>query len=514
MSSVRKSIGQLTLLKIGGAILGVIYSILQVRYFGVSREIELYFAASSVLYLITSLAQSGQLAELFLPVYHDKLRISGRQDADKCFSVVLNRLFFYSILISLISLLIAPSVVNFMIPGFSRLDQEIATNIFRVMALLVVLTMNSGFMQSYLNANKIYGRAEIAALMSSVTSIIILIVLFKTYGVWSLVISYAIGRIIELLVYIITISKYGYKHFFILKQEGFDDVAFFKSMYSTALYSGTTQLYNVVLTASISFLPEGIFAIFKYTQQLMQKTKGIIFQPLLTIFFTTFSKLSKDAVPRAQSIIKKYVSLVLTLNMIVLILIICFGDTILALLWGSNKFQPDKIQLAYSFLVLNFIASVLIQIGSLFRKVAMSYGYGKTIYFMWTGAQLITALVVYLLIKYFSVYGLLLAIPINALLLSSVSFGLIYWRKRKLTQVFEYRNLIKLTLIILILVPIGLYLNQLPWSLGSINGSQIEILLLLGTKVVIIIIGIILASILFKIKDADYLRDLHKKIRS
>lgn len=64
-----KLLGSLTFLKILGAISGLIYSILQVRLFGATALVDSYFIATSAVLLITSLTQSGQLSEVFLPEY-------------------------------------------------------------------------------------------------------------------------------------------------------------------------------------------------------------------------------------------------------------------------------------------------------------------------------------------------------------------------------------------------------------------------------------------------------------
>ena len=55
-------------LKLLASFLALAYSIIQVRYFGASRIIEIFFAAQSLIYLV-SLTQSGQLAEIFLPEF-------------------------------------------------------------------------------------------------------------------------------------------------------------------------------------------------------------------------------------------------------------------------------------------------------------------------------------------------------------------------------------------------------------------------------------------------------------
>ena len=64
-----KIIVKLFSLKLLTSFLALAYSIIQVRYFGASRIIEIFFAAQSLIYLVTSLTQSGQLAEIFLPEF-------------------------------------------------------------------------------------------------------------------------------------------------------------------------------------------------------------------------------------------------------------------------------------------------------------------------------------------------------------------------------------------------------------------------------------------------------------
>ena len=56
-------------LKSVSLVLGIINTIVVVQLFGTSRSIEVYFVAQTLVYMVISFAQSGQLAELFLPEY-------------------------------------------------------------------------------------------------------------------------------------------------------------------------------------------------------------------------------------------------------------------------------------------------------------------------------------------------------------------------------------------------------------------------------------------------------------
>ena len=91
------------------SLLGLLYSIIQVHYFGASRTIEIYFAAQSLVYLVTSLTQSGQLAEVFLPEYH-KLNNIKPGLGYKGLNVVINRMVLFGTLLIVLIFVFAKSL--------------------------------------------------------------------------------------------------------------------------------------------------------------------------------------------------------------------------------------------------------------------------------------------------------------------------------------------------------------------------------------------------------------------
>ncbi len=131
-------------LKFIAALLGVAYSILQVRYFGASRTIEIFFAAQSLIYLVTSLTQSGQLAEIFLPEYH-KLNVIQEKLGFQGLNVVITRMSLWGALIIITVFVLAPYFIQLLVPGFSSNDQAEATLIFRVLIPYVFLQVMSSF---------------------------------------------------------------------------------------------------------------------------------------------------------------------------------------------------------------------------------------------------------------------------------------------------------------------------------------------------------------------------------
>lgn len=440
-------------LKLVTSFLGLLYSILQVRTFGASRTIEVYFAAQSIVYLITSLTQSGQLSEFFLPEYHKLNKIKPKLGFTGL-NIVLNRMFIWAIILSVVVFILTPLIIDLTVPGFEDSDKDKAVLISRVLLPYIFFQVLSSFFNTVLNAEEKFGRAESLGLVNTVLNIVVLLLLYSKLGVWALVVSLLVGKIIELFFYLFQLRKIGYRYSFIFSIDEFDHVSFFKTMKSTFLYVGATQVYSIVLTASISFLPEGIFAIFKYVQNLGNKVRGVFIQPFLTIFFTNISTLIQNSKSVLVEFQKNFKSII-NVNTIILAGGILLGDDIIDLIWGGGKFNPDDVKIAYLFLIYVLIGILFSSIGGIYRKISVSLGYGKKLYNNWVISQLLTAGLTYILIREFQIYGLCLIIPLNVFLMSGASY-LVY---RKVGERLPVGILNKELLINIIIIGVACYLK-------------------------------------------------------
>ncbi|MFT4800291.1 MAG: putative peptidoglycan lipid II flippase [Flavobacteriaceae bacterium] len=471
-----KALLKLFSLKLITSLLGLVYSILQVRYFGASRTIEVYFAAQSLIYLVTSLTQSGQLAEIFLPEYH-KLNTIKKGLGFKGLNIVINRMFLWGSLIIAIVFIFTPFFISLLVPGFSNEDKEQATLMFRILLPYLFLQINNSFFITVLNAEEKYGRAEFLGVTNTIVNILSLVILYPYIGVWALIISLLLGKLIEFVFYTAQLYKIGFKFRFLISMPEFNHKSFFKTMQSTFMYVGATQIYSVVLTASISFLPEGTYAIFKYVQNLANKVKGLFVQPFLTIFFTQYSKLlqkSKEVVYE----FKKNMGSIINVNTVIIIGTVLLGDYIIELIWGSKKFDADNVKFAYLFLLFN-IGSVLISsISSIYRKMTVAQGKAKRLYSFWVIAQLLSALFTYVLINNFKTNGLFFIIPLNTFLMGLTSF-LVYKKTKNSINynIFDSTNFIALILIVSAVILKFFILNYASLE----NKTEIIIILIFST---------------------------------
>lgn len=407
-------------LKFLTAVFGVVFSILQVRYFGSSRAIEIYFAAQTLVYLISSLSQSGQLSEVFLPIFKE-LNLINKDYGFKALSIVLNRLIIPLSLIVILLIFLAPLIIQILIPGFESNEKEQAVIMFRVLSPFIILQTLKSFFTTTLNAEKKFGRAEFLGLISTLINIFSLLILYPKFQVWALVFGLLIGKLIEIIFYFSELKKIGYKFEFIFNFHLFDHKSFFKTLSRSLLYVSTTQIYLTVLTASISHLPEGVFAVFKYVQNIEKKIRGLVIQPFITIFFTKYFELKNNFNSLKKVVTINYSNLILVVH-VLFIGSLFFGKQFIDLIWGGEKFSNYDVNLAYNFFLLCILGMLFNSVGLLFRKIVISEGSAKQLYTIWSFSQLISALLTYLLIKHFKVNGLLFILPINNFLLAQGSY--------------------------------------------------------------------------------------------
>ncbi len=421
------SLARLTSINAVTSILGVAYSILQVEYFGASREIEIYFIAQNLLYVTVSLSQTGHLAEIFLPEFLrlEKLR---KNQGFKALSVIFNRFLLFASLGLIFFFISAPYLTELMAPGYSSQDKALITSIFRLLVPLLLCQIVVSFFRVVLNAKSKYGTPEFIVATTVVINIISLILFYETLGLWALVYAMIVGRLFEFVFYIFQMHKLGYRHHFLWSIEDFDHQNFFQALKSTIVYVSSTALFNFTLTASASFLPEGIYAIFKYVQSLASKVFSLAILPFITIFFTEYSKNIANS-----RLVNDYVRALISVNVCMVMGAVVFGHALLDLLWSGQKFDDLSVELAYAFLLTNILALVIASLGNIYRKMSVALGYGRMLYNVWTISQIVSACLAIIVISTFKVYGLMSIIAINFAVLAFASAFVFYQSGKKWT---------------------------------------------------------------------------------
>lgn len=481
MFGTLKTIGKLAALKILGALIGLIYSILQVRYFGASGIVDAYFVATAALYLISSLTQGGQLAEVFLPEYLKMKEENGISAASLLLSSILNRITAILLLVLFILYFVAPWIISLMGPGLEPLNRELSVELFQLSLVLILFNIIASFISTALNAEEIYGRAEITSLINSSVSILLLIVFHERIGIWILIYALLAGKVIEFLLGLFFLKKIGFVYSFAYRIKGYNFNSFFRVLYSTSGYVGATQLYNVVFTSMASFLPEGSLSIFNYVKQLSSRSKNIVAIPVNTVFFSKFAlKVSQNEKNLSEYLRLPVIGLGL-FGFLQICLVIAAGRPLLKVLWNESTLSDSEYYLAYIMFVLSIAGFAFSMIGGVFRKSVVAMNGASRLYLFWTLAQLATALFSYTAITLFGAWGLATIPLFNMLLLSGISIWIAKSKYIILSDVLSYKLLIKISAFLFLVTSCAFIVYKLPLaSLSLISDLLLKSLLMLG----------------------------------
>lgn len=444
----KSSIGLLTLINFCSAILGVLYSILQARIFGVSREIEVFFASQVILQVVIKLTQVGAFSSIFLPVYHQLKNQKGADYALSAFSVMINWLFICSIMISGIFWISAPALVNTVMSGFNNEDVLLGLKLFNFLLLILPVQIVNSILVVPFNAEKIYGRVEIIGVLNYTISISLVLALYQQVGIWSLAYALAINQIISVIIKTYLYQRQGFKYQPILKLRGFKHLSIVKLMFNSFIYGASSQIFVLVLTAAATHLNEGYYGIYKYTQNMFSKVQGIALRPVTIVFFTNFSEsLSNRLTPTklrtltSDAVMTSFIYAVLLISITYV-----SGEFLLSLLWGPEKFGISNILIGKQFIVLFSFMLFFSSLNQLYSKINLSYGKISAQYLGNALTQLISALLIWVLIGQLGLLGLMIGIFLNIIIFDFVTLGITYSINPKYLIPFEMAAFVKVLL--------------------------------------------------------------------
>ena len=454
-----RTIGGLTVLKIVGILLSVVYYMLQVDYFGLSREIEHYFVAYSLLVIAFSLTIAGFIAEMVLPLIHKQQKQFDKVVVEKTVSVVLNWLFLFTGLLCVFLCLIAGNLTELIAPGFSISDQETTSMLFRWIIFSLILQVVNVIFNSFFHAKEIYGRTEWVIIIRVIVSIFVLIYFFQSLGIWTLVLNVWAQQVISFIITFIILYRIKYKHYFLLSIKEFNHRLFFKKASSAYFYSFSNQLFQFVLTALVSYLPIGVYAVYKYIDNIMVRIISVVLSPTTTIFFTDFSNAFNQKSKQLYLLLRKAHNFNFLVAALATVLFISFGDNVLQFLWGANYNTSNK-GIAYTFLILNVLALFFLNMQHLFNAVVLVHQQSKQLYLIQGLACLINTLFAIIAIKNFESWGLASVILLSAFTSALFLAFILYQINKKIFRYFDTGFILRAVLMTGILLMVGYFLNQ------------------------------------------------------
>ncbi len=492
-----KKITSVSFIKLLGAVLSVLYYLLQVDYFGVSNTIECYFIAVSLTAFLLSLTQVGHLSGHYLPIYHSQEKEYGVSAANASFWVVVNWLLLICVGAIVISIFLSDILVALIAPGFEEPSKELAALLFRFLGASILLQLLNIKSTLLLNALNVFNRSEVFNLLRVFVATLVLYFGFQELGVWALVWGVYLGSLLTLILNLHLLYKNGVVYQFIFSTPHFDHRLFFKNLLFIYPFIFSKRFFDFVLTAVISFLPQGVYAIYKYVESIFLKTGGIILSPTVNIFFTNYSIESVNKSKKTVKLLDKAFRINLLVALYSIVIVFSFGSDIVGFFW-FQKIDSSLEQLAYLFLLASFLSLIFVAIGGLCFKILFVLQKTRRLYTGRAIVNLILAIYAVLAIRFFQSIGLVSVILMSAILSNSLFFILAKREERIISNMFNKPFLIKTFSIFLLGLILGYEVNQ--FNFLSFSKGRFGILLLLIFKTTILSIGLAILFYCFKPK--------------
>lgn len=427
--STARSIGILTILNTVGALIALATSVVVAHFYGTARALEVYFAASTLQIILGRLMQTGQLGEIFLPIYHRIRHADGRQTAQRAFAVLVNWMVLFVAALSVGLWFLAPVLMRLLVPGFTDADRALGVRMFGCLLPLLVVQVVLSLAQTLANAERWFGKPEAIGVGARGTILIAIAALASPLGPWAMVAALWIGHGFQLAGYAVMLHRMGYRHRLCLRQEGFRAGSVFSKLLVTFTYVGATQVYTFALNAGLSLLAGGTYAVFKYVELLYAKTNAALLRPVSVVFFTRFSEALAHGMRDVRKLARSALSGCLGISVLVIVAVVVAGRPLLAGLWASGRFGGDHLVLASHLLSIFYVLLLASALGQIARKTAMSLGMVRCQYVSTSLVQLASAVCAWRLIAAFEVPGAMATIAINAVALGAVPLLILLIRR-------------------------------------------------------------------------------------
>lgn len=209
-------------------ILGFARQVLIAQRFGLSAELDAFYAANNLPDLIFALISGGALAVAFIPVLSEYLQTKGRPESWVLFSRIANLVFLVTAGLSILIAVFARQIITSpfgIAPGFSPEQQALVTELMRLNLVATIIFSLSGLVMAGLQANQHFLLPAIAPSMYDIGMLFGVLVLAPEQGmrlgpvtlpafglgVHGLVYGVILGSLLFLGIQIPGLIKYGFR---------------------------------------------------------------------------------------------------------------------------------------------------------------------------------------------------------------------------------------------------------------------------------------------------------------
>lgn len=351
-------------------LLGVIRDRILAGQFGAGKELDIYYAAFKIPDLVFNLIVLGALSAGFIPVFTSLIK-DFRCDRPDCHenekawdlvSNILNILFVALAAISILGIIFAPSLMNFIAPGFNAEDKMTTAALTRIMFLSPLFLGLSGIFGGVLQSFKRFLIYSVAPIFYNLGIIFGAIYLTGRFGLSGLAWGVVIGAFLHLAIQLPTVYSLGFRYKKIFNLRDKNTLRIFKMMLPRTMSLAIAQINLVVITALASSLAAGSLTAFNFANNLQSFPIGIFGISFAVAAFPALSEAAFDRNRLSKSFSQAFRQILFFVIPATVLMIILRAQIIRVILGTGNFSWRDTIMTmdALGFFVLSLFAQATI----------------------------------------------------------------------------------------------------------------------------------------------------------
>ena len=276
----------LALLTFSARLLQILLQILIAARFGARSEVDAYLIAMSIPELVISLyVISGTI--IIVPLF-TKLQQSPAPEIKRIVDSTITFILFVALLLAALGLIFAPLVIKALAPKFDFRTAALATTIFRLLMIFLVLSSLASIVSGLFHAHSEFNPPALFRLFQLAVVISVFLFFSAKLGMIALVLGLIMGALASLLGQVIVARKFNYTY---LPRLNFQELlAIVSPILIFVVVMSAPQLNTIVDRMFAATLSRGSVAILDYASRFELVLVGIIVYAVVTPVFTRFSQ--------------------------------------------------------------------------------------------------------------------------------------------------------------------------------------------------------------------------------
>lgn len=327
----------------GGALVGFLLQLAVAYYFGAGSNTDAYFMAQSTSELISKLLLGGSIVSVFIPLFVQQLSTEGKTIAWKN---ALNIMHVVAALFLILTIAIgigAESFVNFIAPGFTSAQSDLTVSLLRVLLpsffFLFLVELGTSMLQSV----KHFTIPALLRIIAPLVSVITVVALTKTIGIYSLAVGALIGSVIQVALIIWALSRQGFSYHFLLKPSSPIIKHLIRLVYPFILSMLVTQAAGIVYRILVSHLPAGSLASLKFAEKITQLATIIFLTSVVSAMYPVMAeKASRQDMLGLKNSIATAIRLIFFVSLPLVIGIAILRIPLIEVIYQHGSFTPES----------------------------------------------------------------------------------------------------------------------------------------------------------------------------